>query len=405
MTVPTIQRGINRRELLAGGTAAGVLLATPSILRAQEGFRIAIIRPLTGPLVSSFEGNFAAATIAIDEINSKGGILGKQIIKYEVDDGGAPAQQPIAMRQVVQESINIVVGPIGSSQTLASLAVSTGSKIIQSGYVTANDGGNGTKYPYHYMCSIAVGMQAQLFVNFLKSKGAQKVGILVEDSAAGSSTLDALKEAVPAAGMTITASSVAPLRSADMTPFLRDLRNSGAEQLIVFVSNTIDTTQFFVGLQRLDWKPTVVGHAGLFFATFSDAVPADIKYKDVYAATYKPLTFTDAEQPSEKVSAYVKKILGIGLAPAALAPAATSPFYDFLSVVTHAANETKSTDSDALKEYLDKLSGFEGMFGPIGFTPEKHLGYDVSSTALAQVFPDESPLFKESSGLFRPRAV
>src|SRR5690606_6189026 len=117
--------------------------------------------------------------------------------------------------------------PIGSSQTLASLAISTPSKIVQCGFVTADEGGDGTKYPYHYMFSIAVGMQAQLFVDFLKEKGAKKIGILVEDSAAGSSTLDVLKTAVPAAGMEIAGSRVAPLRSADMTPFLRDLRNSG----------------------------------------------------------------------------------------------------------------------------------------------------------------------------------
>lgn len=405
MKVRTTLGGFNRRQILAGGAAAGALLATPSILRAQETVRIGIIRPLTGPLASSFEALFAAANIAIDEINANGGILGRQIQRHDVDDGGAPAQQPLAMRQMIQEGISVVVGPIGSSQTLASLAMSTPSKIVQCGFITADEGGDGTKYPYHYMFSIAVGMQAQLFVDFLKKKGANKIGILVEDSAAGTATLDALQKAVPEAGMTIAGSRVAPLRSSDMTPFLRDLRNSGAEELVVFVSNAIDTTQFFVGLQRLNWRPVVVGHNGLFFATFSDAVPADIKYKDVYAATFKPLTFTESEKPSERVLKYLETMAGLGFAPATLAPAASSPFYDYLKVVAHAANEAKSFEAEALKAQLDQLSGFDGLYGPLSFTPEKHLGYDVGSTALAQVFPDESPLFKSTNGLVRPRAV
>jgi ABC-type branched-subunit amino acid transport system substrate-binding protein len=396
---------ISRRGLLRGGLAAAAAIGAPAILRAQDVVRFGVIRPLTGPLASSFSGLFASASIAIDEINAAGGVLGRKIEKYEVDDGGAPAQQPLAMRKLIQEGVHIVVGPIGSSQTLASLAVSTPGRVVQSGYATANEAADGTRYPYHYMCSIAVGMQAQLFVNFLKSKGARKIGVLVEDSAAGSSTLDKLKTAIPAAGMTIAASRVSPLRSSDMTPFLRALKDSGAEHVIAFVSNAIDATQFFVGLQRLNWKPTVVGHAGLFFATFADAVPADIKYKEVYAATFKPLTFSGDEKPSPRLDAYLKKIVSYNLSPMALQPAATSPFYDFVHAVNRAASEANSLEPAAIKAALDKFSNFDGLYGPITFTPERHLAYGVESTALGQVFPDNSPIYADSKGLLRPRAA
>lgn len=397
--------GLDRRGFLAGTAAAGAVLAAPSLLRAQAApFRLGVIRPLTGSLVSSFAGNFAAAEIAIEEINATGGILGRQIEKYEVDDAGAPAQQPIAMRQIVQQGINVVVGPIGSSQTLASLAVSTPAKILQSGYITANEGADGLTYPYHYHCSITVDLQGQLFVQFLREQGAQNIGILVEDSAAGSSTLDTLLTAIPAAGMTVTGHRVSPLRATDMTPFLRDLRNGGAEHLIVFVANAIDATQFFVGLHRLNWRPTIVGHAGLFFATASDAVPAEIKYRDVYAVTYKNLTYTDTEEPTQRIKDYVAKIQSFGLAAAALAPAATSPFYEFLTVLRHAAQETDSLDPDVLKGYLDQLQGYEGLFGTVGFTPEDHASYTVDAVALAEVFPEAHPLYDSSQALFRKRA-
>lgn len=405
MSDRSIFKSINRRRLLVGTAATATVLATPAILRAQEVFRVGIIRPLTGPLASSFEGNFAAATIGIDEINANGGVLGMKVEKFEVDDAGAPAQQPIAMRQIIQAGVNVVIGPVGSSQTLASLAISSRSKVIQAGYVTADEAAEGTKYPYHYMCSISVSMQAELFVKYLISKGASKIGILVEDSAAGTATLDALNEAIPAAGMTITSSQIAPLRSNDMTPFLRELRSSGAEDLIVFVSNSIDTTQCFVGLNRLNWKPPVVGHTGLAFATFADAIPAEARYPEVYATTLKALTFTETETPTERTLAYVRKILDMGLPIGSLAPAATSPFYDFIKVVAHAANQAGSTESDAIKEQLDSLSGFDGLFGPIGFTPEDHLAYTVDAVTLAPVFPEESTLFKETSGLVRPRAM
>lgn len=405
MTRSLIRSGLNRRDFLAGTAAAGTLLASPGLLRAQTStFRLGVIRPLTGSLVSSFGGNFAAAEIAIEELNAAGGILGRQIEKFEVDDAGAPAQQPIAMRQVIQEGINVVVGPIGSSQTLASLAVSTPAKILQSGYITANEGADGRSYPYHYHCSITVDLQGQLFVRYLRERAAQDVGILVEDSAAGSSTLDTLLKALPEAGINITGHRVSPLRTTDMTPFLRDLRNSGAQSLIVFVANAIDATQLFVGLHRLNWRPPIIGHAGLFFATNSDAIPSEIKYREVYAVTYRKLTYTDGDEPEQRVKDYVAKIQGFGLAQAALAPAATSPFYEFLSILKRGAEETDSLDPDVLKAWLDQLQGYEGLFGTVGFTPENHAAYGVDAVSLAEVFPEPHPLFDSSQALFRKRA-
>lgn len=396
---------LNRRGFIGTGIAATGLLAAPGILRAQaDDFRIGWIRPLTGPLASSFEALYAAGDIALEEINEAGGILGRKIVKVEVDDQGAPAQQPLAMRRLISEGVNIVVGPVGSSQTLASLALSSPAKILQSGYITASDGGDGEKYPYHYQCVFTVATQAVKYAEWIAGNtDFKKVGVLVEDSAAGTSVLEATKVELAKRDLTMTGSRVFPLKSNDLTPFLRDMRNSGAEALCVFASNTIDSTQLFVGLDRIDWNPPIVGHTGLFFASAPDAVPETARYPDVYGATYKALTYTETEEPSDRVKAYIAKILKLGLPAAALPPAASSPYYDFLHVVAHAANETQSLETDDLKAYLDQLTGYEGIFGPMSFSPENHTGYGPEAAALAQVFAEPSDLLTSSQGLFRPR--
>lgn len=396
---------MNRRGFLRTGIAAGGLLAAPGVLRAQsDDLRIGWIRPLTGPLASSFEALYAAGDIAVDEINAAGGVLGRKIVKIEVDDQGAPAQQPLAMRQLVNEGVDIVVGPVGSSQTLASLAISTPENILQSGYITASEGGQGERYPYHYQCVFTVATQAVKYAEWIsRNTEFKKVGVLVEDSAAGTSVLAASEVELARAGLTMTQSRVFPLKSTDMTPFLRDMRNSGAEALCVFASNSIDVIQFFVGLDRIGWKPPVVGHTGLVFASAPDAVPESARYPEVYAATYKALTYAGDEEPSDRVKAYIGKILQLGLPTAALPPAATSPYYDFLHVVAHAAEETQSVDPKDLKAYLDQLSNYEGIFGPMSFTADNHTGYGPDAAALAQVFAEPNELLTSSQGLFRPR--
>ena len=394
---------IGRRGVLLGAVAGGAVLAAPGILRASDVLRIGWVRPLTGPMASSFVGNFAAGDIALEEINARGGILGRKLEKFEVDDAGSPAQQPIALRQLAEEQINIVVGPVGSSQTLAALAVSTPAEMLHCGYITASDGGDGRRYPFHYQCSFTVAAQAVLYADFLKARGVTKAGVLVEDSAAGTSVLDALQRELPARGLTLTGSRVSPLRSNDMTPFLRDLRAGGAEALCVFVANAIDATQVFVGLDRLSWQPLIVGHTGLFYASSAEAIPPAGRYADVYGASYRSLTFAPGQEPDARLRGYIDRILGFGLADAALAPAATSPFYDFLHVVAAGAEATGSLDSGKIKGWLDQMRGHKGIFGDMSFTAENHTAYGPGEAAMAQVFPDASPLYTTTKGLFRPR--
>jgi branched-chain amino acid transport system substrate-binding protein len=403
----TLNARADRRQILKVGTAAAAMFAAPRFIGralAADDLKIGWVRPLTGPLASSFEALYAAGEIALEEINAAGGILGRKLVKVELDDAAAPANEPIVMRELINQGVKFVVGPVGSSQTLASLAVSSPAKIIQSGYITASEGGDASKYPYHYQCVFTVSSQAVKYAEYLSEKTThKKIGILVEDSAAGTSVLAALKKELPAKGLQIAGEQVSPLRSTDLTSFLRSLRSAGAEALCCFVSNNIDVTQFFVGLQRLNWKPTVVGHTGLVFASADGAVPPQARFSEVYAASYRALTYGDGAEPGDRIKAYVAKILSRGLPDAALPPAATSPYYDFLHVVKHAAEQTNSLDTDKIKTFLDKLAGFDGIFGKMTFSAENHTGYGPDAAALAQVFAESSPLLQSSKGLFRPR--
>ena len=83
--------------------------------------------------------------------------------------------------------------------------------------------------------------------------GVKKVGILTEDSAAGASVRASIQKEAPARGLTVVSDQVFPLRTADMTPFLRKLKNDGAEALDTHLSNLNDMTQFRVGMERLGW--------------------------------------------------------------------------------------------------------------------------------------------------------
>jgi branched-chain amino acid transport system substrate-binding protein len=401
-TVPSA----GRRTLLA--SALGTLCLgsglIPRIARADEPVKIGWLKPITGPLASSFAPLYLGAQIAMDEINASGGILGRKLVKIEVDDQGSPAQAPIATRKLIEEGVKFIVGPVGSSQALASLEVSTKQKIIQSAYASATEMGDGARFPYHYQFNFTSDAQVKRHAEFLAKRGIKKVGILVEDSAAGTSSRDAMLREIPAHGMQIVSEQTFPIKVADMTPFLRKLRSDGAEAIDAHVSNNVDVTQLLVGLSRINWKPLIAGHTGLLFAGTPGAIPESARHGEVYAATYRVLTYSDQDQPPEKVKLFCKKILTNNVPDSLVGPAATTPFYDYLYALKYAVEKAKSWEVDDVKRAMDGATAIDGLFGKFSFSPTKHSAYDHEVIAMAASNSMDDALSKAYRGLFRRRA-
>jgi ABC-type branched-subunit amino acid transport system substrate-binding protein len=397
---------ISRRSVLVHGVGATVaasgLLGRPAFAAGEV--KLGWIQPTTGPLASSFGPNYVAADIALEEINANGGILGSKLVKVAVDDQASPAQEPIVTRKLIDEGCKYILGPVGSSHTLASLAVSTPLKIIQGGYASAPEAGDAKRYPYHYSCTFTADSIVEEIANYYKARKFKRVGLLIEDSAAGEAIRVAAKRELAARGLQIVSDQTFPLKTPDMTPYLRKLRSDGAEALQVMVSVSGDITQMLVGLSRLGWKPPVAGASGLLFVGLPGAVPDDARYQDVYSAIFRDLTYTDSQLPPERVRNFVKKIAASNLTEAQLGYAATSPFYDFLYALKYGVEKAKSWDTDAVKHALDTAPSVPGLFGPMKFTAESHIGYGASVVGLAVSNSMQEPTSKAYRGLLRRRA-
>ena len=91
--------------------------------------------------------------VAVEELNKKGGILGKQIELISVDTRSDPAEAANAVRRLVdQEKVNFVIGPSQSGSTLAATPIVTAAKIpliapaASNPYVTVSKTGETYKY-------------------------------------------------------------------------------------------------------------------------------------------------------------------------------------------------------------------------------------------------------------------
>lgn len=393
---------LNRRGLIAG--AAAVAAAGRAAHAAPENeVKVGVMKPLTGGLVSSYAPLFLVVDLAIDEINRNGGILGRKLVKTEVDDEGSPARAPVAAQRLIEQGATFIMGPAAGSSAIAALEISTRAKVLQASYATADEVGDGKRYPYHYQfCFTSTGQVAR-HVEYLDRLGIKDMGILVEDGSSGIAARDAMIKEAANRGIKVASEQVFEDRTSDMTPFLRKLRGDGAKGIDVHIANNTDITQFFVGLSRIGWKPPIVGHTGLLLAGTPGAIPASARYNDVFAATYKALTYTDTEKPPARVQGFARKILSSDLPDTLLGYAATSPFYDALMAFKAAAEATKSLDADVIKKALDGGLAIDGLFGPVTFTDSKHTAYGSDVLAMAMVNSGDEAFSKEFRGLFRRR--
>ena len=99
MKVPSRIRTLNRRTLLKGTAAVAALqLASPFIIkaRAETPLRIGMVDPSTGVYAAVAQNEVMGARLAVQQINAKGGILGRPIellVEDSANDVGTGVQK------------------------------------------------------------------------------------------------------------------------------------------------------------------------------------------------------------------------------------------------------------------------------------------------------------------------
>ncbi|HEX9910906.1 MAG TPA: ABC transporter substrate-binding protein, partial [Desulfatiglandales bacterium] len=78
---------------------AAVLLG-PNWVGAQDVIKFGIATPLTAGDYKSGQINVQTAELFIEEINAKGGLLGKKVVLVKADDEGKPAVGVTAMQRL-----------------------------------------------------------------------------------------------------------------------------------------------------------------------------------------------------------------------------------------------------------------------------------------------------------------
>ncbi|MEI2416324.1 ABC transporter substrate-binding protein [Orrella sp. JC864] len=111
----------SRRQLVLGATAAAALGGlAPAFVRAQQdAYRIGHLTPRTGFLGPMGEYAVLGATLAVEEVNAAGGVLGRPLQLMSEDSVNPHTASTKAHRMVERDKVLALVGEISSASGLA----------------------------------------------------------------------------------------------------------------------------------------------------------------------------------------------------------------------------------------------------------------------------------------------
>jgi branched-chain amino acid transport system substrate-binding protein len=347
------------------GTVLAVSLSLTGPTRAAEAVKIGHIAALSGPSAQSGEAITRGLSIAIDEINAAGGILGGRPIELvQRDDESKPPKGLIAARELIfNENVVAFFGGIDSPVSLAIVPLANQEKVPFMGVwaaatpITRNDGDPN----YVFRVSAVDALVDVKLLKYAKEKfGATKAGLMLINNPWGESNEKGLVAADEEnADIEIVGIEKFENNDVDMVPQLTRLKEAGADA-IVLVVNAPPGAQMMKSRERMGWTVPVVSHWGISggrFPELAGPTAGDAHFVQTYS-------FFGAQGPAgERLIAALKaKYPSIKGPEDIFSPVGTANAYDAMHLLARAIDEAGSTDGDAIRMALENLDGtYEGL--------------------------------------------
>jgi branched-chain amino acid transport system substrate-binding protein len=361
-----LQSSRRRAVLQVGAAVAGIsALGFPAIVRGQsDKIRIGHLTPRTGFLGPLGEYAFMSITLAVEEVNRAGGVMGRQLELISEDSVNPSTASTKAQRLFERDDVAVLLGEISSASGLAIAQVAGRNKRIFVNTGCNSDelrGKSCNRYMYHIEGANTTYVKAcgQALLRDGKIKGKKLFG-LTADYAFGHDLLRAAKVFVNANGGSFIQDELVATDATDFSPYLLKIRQARPDLVVSNLAGN-QITNFIKQYAEFGLPYPIAGFG------FDTAVAWGAGAEN-FGGTWPMLWHHDVDTPSSKafVAAFTKKY---GKPPENQAWGE----YVALKAMVQAMNETKSTDSEKLIEYFDKGAEFDILKARKGyFRPWDH---------------------------------
>ncbi len=363
-----------RRALIAAAAAACVMTALPA--HAADTIKIGLITALSGQSARAGEALTRGMTVAIDDINARGGLLGgRKLELVRRDDEGNPAKGVLAARELIyKEKVAVLFGGLDTPVSMAIVPIANQEKVPFMGPWAAGTPitHNGANPNFAFRVSAVDEVVDKAMLQYAqKAFGATKPGLILVNNPWGESNEKGIVAALAAKGSKPVGVEKFEANDVDVVPQLGRLKAAGADVLLM-VGYVGPSAQVVKSLDRMGWKVPVVSHWGPAGGRFTELAGPNARNVH-FVQTY---SFFGTQTPvSTRVINELKAKYSDVKGPDDITPAVgVANAYDATQLAALAIARAGSTKGDAVREGFYKIDRYEGLIKTYvkPFSPQQH---------------------------------
>lgn len=234
-------RRSTRRAILKAGIAVGAAqLAGPFVIsaRGETPVKIGLDNPLTGTYAAVGKNELTGCQLAVEQINAKGGILGRQVelVVEDSTSGDSSTAVQKARKLIDRDNVNFLLGNVNSALALAMADVSNEKKILHivpGGHTDAVTGAT-CHWNVFRVCNTTQ-MEANAVAPSLIKNAGKRWYFITPDYAFGHTLQAGLEKAGTRLGYTKLGADLTPLGTTDFSSYLIKAQSANPDVIIFLV--------------------------------------------------------------------------------------------------------------------------------------------------------------------------
>jgi branched-chain amino acid transport system substrate-binding protein len=215
-----------------------VLAAAPVAAPAEaQTIRIGFASAMSGPAAITGEGVRWGATLAVDEINAKGGIMGHRIEAFFADNKATPGEAVSAVRKLADvDKVDVIIGQthsgacLGAMPVVKEIGVPMVIEACSHPQIRALSGKGGNEWTFRVALDDEI--MAYTFARYMAKQGVKTSSILAMNNDFGRGAATAYDAAFKKAGIKLLSTEFFDPGQADYRPVLTRLKRAGAETIL-----------------------------------------------------------------------------------------------------------------------------------------------------------------------------
>ena len=349
---------------------------------AQAPVKIGSILSVTGPAAFLGEDMKAGMELAVDEINAKGGVLGRKIDWVFYDAESQTQKGLTATRRLLdQDKVDMIVGGGNmSGMAIAMLGLTEKADMPFMSTEGAMDIVTPVAERQWTFKSTADDEQVmERLADYFAKKGIKKVAFLGDSSGFGQSAAGQLKKVAPRRGLDVMYETFNP-SDTDMTPQLGKIKDANVQAIVCWTVTPAGVV-FLKNAQQLGLDKLTLIHSYGFVDQRYMKLAGDAAKNLLLVSVKFPVgaDLPDSDPQKAKIAALTQAFEAKFKRKPNQFAAQT---YDAIYLAKSAVEKAGGTDRAKVRDAFAGIQGWQGVGGVFNFARDKHSGLSKDDLVL-----------------------